>query len=63
MDDQKELLQKGLEKLAEKQMEEMDQLLVKRDGDQSPVHTDDQVRAATLADLFSGIPYSEEEER
>lgn len=62
MDDRQELLQKGLEQLAEKQMEEMDRMLARSEGRQTPVHTDDEMRAATFADLLSGVPYIEEEE-
>lgn len=57
----KDLQQLGLEQLAEKQMEEMDQMLAKRYGLQPPTHTDDQVRASTFSELFSGLPYDQDE--
>lgn len=62
MNTDKELKQMGLEQLAEKQMEEMDQMLAKRYGLQPDAHTDDQIRASTFSDLFSGLPYDQEHE-
>lgn len=63
MDNEKDLKQLGLEQLAEKQMEEMDQMLARRMGIQPPTHTDDQIRASTFSELFSGLPYEQDDEK
>lgn len=63
MNTDKELKQLGLEQLAEKQMEEMDQMLARRHHLQPPTHTDDKIRASTLSELFSGLPYNQDDEK
>jgi hypothetical protein len=63
MDKDSKWIQQSLEQLAEKQIEEMDNMLAKRYGLPQPTHTDDEIRASTLSELFSGIPYSNNEEK
>jgi hypothetical protein len=58
-DSKKEIYDEGLKQLAEKQMEEMDQMLAKRYGLPKQTHTDDAVRGAVFSDLLSGIPVAE----
>jgi hypothetical protein len=55
----KEIYDEGLKQLAEKQMEEMDQMLAERYGLPKQTHTDDAVRGAVFSDLLSGIPVTE----
>jgi|GEM_PF-3344410 len=53
---QKDINHEALEQLAEKQVEEMDNMLAKRYGLPQTTHTNDKIRASSFADLFSEVP-------
>jgi len=56
----KKLMQAGLEQLAEKQIEEIDRMQAKRYGLPLQTHTDPDIGAQVMSDLFSELPVEEE---
>jgi hypothetical protein len=55
-DDKEKLKKEGLEQLAEKQAEEMDEMLAKRFDLPQSNHSGDHNADSEFSDLFSGIP-------
>jgi hypothetical protein len=59
--DKEKLMKEGLEQLAEKQAEEMDNMLARRFDLPQSTHSADQARAVAFSELFSDLEGLEEQ--
>lgn len=62
MTNHKDLMKQAHEQLAEKQVEEIDQMQARRYNLPLPTHTDPTIQSAVFSDLFSGLPVNDHQD-